>query len=320
MKRTATSVRVRPAQRWVKGRAVFSALALALLVGQGAAAQAPQPVDPAPTSAVPVGANLNITPKRLTFGKGTRSATVYIFNQGAVPAAFDIKMVDRVMLPNGEIVAASDLAGKADHAGPLARLKSAKTMVVATPRRAVLAPGKGQTIRLRVIAPSAREAAEYRSHLTVTTMPPRDFGLSAEQAASAVASDRFDFTVASLFGLSIPVIVRSGTAEARGQIINAQVRTATRPGATGAPSQLLHFDVARSGPNSIYGNIEVRSKRSKEIVAAVRGVGIYPEIESRSFSLPLRRRVNNGESLEIVFVDDDINPGRVLTRADFVVP
>lgn len=320
MKRAATSLRVRPAQRWVNGRAAFSAGALALMVGQGAAAQEPQPVDPSRISAVPVGANLNITPKRLTFGKGTRSATVYIFNQGAVPAAFDIKMVDRVMLPNGEIVAASDLEGKPQFAELLARLKSAKTMIVATPRRAVLAPGKGQTIRLRVITPSARDAAEFRSHLTVTTMPPRDFGLSAEQATSAAASNRFDFTVASLFGLSIPVIVRSGTAEARGQIINAQVRTATRPGATGTQSQLLHFGIARSGPTSLYGNIEVRLKRSKEVVAAVRGVGVYPEIESRSFSMPLRRRIASGESLEIVFVDDDINPGRVLTRADFVVP
>lgn len=272
----------------------------------------------AANAAVPVRANLNITPKRLTFSRGTRSGTVYVYNQGQVPAAVDIQVVDRIMLPNGEIIAAADAAERPELAPILARVKSAKPMVIATPRRAVLAPGRGQTIRLRVVAPAAEQSAEYRSHLTVTTMPPREVGLSAEEASAAEQSGRFAFNVTSLFGLSIPIIIRAGNASPQGNIANVQLQRPTAPGSPQTHS--LNFDLTRLGQSSIYGNIEVRSKRERALIAFIRGVGVYPEIDTRRFTLPLQRNLAKGEQVEISFIDDDLNPGRVLMRSDFVAP
>src|SRR5205823_490306 len=151
-----------------------------------AAAAAPTP--PA-VSVTNVGANLNISPKRVTFDRERRTATVYIYNQGSAPATFDIALIDRVMLPDGQIVAAADAANRPEGKEPLAQLKSAQAMLLASPRRATLAPGQGQTIRLRVAAVPDGASGEFRSHLTITTIPPADVGLTAEQAASATPNE-----------------------------------------------------------------------------------------------------------------------------------
>src|SRR5690606_21039250 len=130
------------------------------------------------------------------------SATVYIFNQGTTTATFDITLVDRVMQPSGQISPMSELEGKPEFADLTGRLKSAQPVLLATPRRATLEPGKGQTIRVRVNpgAETTLGPGEYRSHLTVTTIPPRDLGVSVEEAAAA-GPQELKFTVYSVFGI-----------------------------------------------------------------------------------------------------------------------
>lgn len=272
--------------------------------------------------ATSVGVNLNITPKRLTFDRNTRGATAYIFNQGTTPATFDIAVVDRVMLPSGEIKPASELAADPAMKPLLDRLKSAKNLVVATPRRATLAPGKGQTIRIRAMQPDGSDASgEYRSHLTVTTIPPRNTGLTAEDAANR-APNQLSFRVQSVFGLSIPVIIRPAPVSAQGAIENVSLNYVDLSPDGVAPARrtaVLNFDMARSGTNSLFGNVEIRSSKSqdKEPLGLARGIGVYPEIDRRSVRIPLKRAPQPGEQLDIVFIDDDGKPGNVIARSSF---
>ena len=279
-------------------------------------AAAPERVDPAP---ITLGANLNISPKRLTFDRSGKSATVYIFNQGKAPATFDIALVDRIMTPAGQITPLSEAVGKPELADIAGKLKSAKPMLLATPRRATLAPGKGQTIRVRV-NPGAETTVgpgEYRTHLTVTTIPPRDIGLTAEQA-STTRPDELKFLIRSVFGISIPVIVRLGGADVRGGIENVSLTYADlSPDGIAPPvrTPVLNFDLARLGESSLFGNIEVRGEKSKDPIGLARGVGVYTEIAARSVQLPLQREPAPGERLEITFTDDDTSPGRVIARS-----
>lgn len=277
---------------------------------------------PPPAASAPGKANLNITPKRLTFNRGERSHTVYIYNQGTTPAVFDISMVDRIMLPSGEIEPLSQAEKQPDLAPLISHLASAKDMLIATPRRATLAPGKGQTIRILVTAPAGAGVPEYRSHLTVTTVPPRDVGVTAEEAADAERSNRLSFNVTPVFGISIPVIVRSGTPDIRGAIANVHLSYADVSPDGVAPARrtpVLSFAVERTGANSLFGNVEVRAKNGKDLLGLARGVGVYTEIDQRIIQIPLRRSLTAGEQLEIRFVDDDTNPGHVIARTAFVV-
>ena len=284
-------------------------------------AAAPEPAAQAPADRVAV--NVSITPKRLTFGRGDRSATVYIFNQGRVPATFDISMGDSVMLPTGDIRPLDDAQADPAMQPYVAKLSSAKNMILATPRRATLAPGKGQTIRIRVTPPAAGASSEYRSHLTVRTVPSRDVGLTAEDAA-ARGSNQLSFRITPVFGLSIPVIIRNGEADVRGDIRNARlIHAEISPDGVAPPRRtpVMAFDMTRSGNNSLFGNIEIRAKgREKEPIGFVRGLGLYTEIDHRTIQIPLQRTPARGEQLEIVFIDDDVNPGRVVARSSYTAP
>lgn len=310
-------------QNLLRSSAVIAALSMAPLAYGQVGAQTASAAGAAPAAPVRVGVNLNITPKRLTFNRGQRSASVYIFNQGTSPATFDIALVDRVMLPNGDIRPASEAQSNPEAKPFVERLKSAQGMLLATPRRATLAPGKGQTIRIRLTPSAAAAATEHRSHLTVTTVPPRNVGLTADNAATT-APDQFSFRITSVFGLSIPVIVRSGAADANGEIRNARLGVAElSPDGVAPPKRtpVLSFDIARTGANSLFGNVEVRAKgREKDPIGLVRGLGIYTEIDHRTVQIPLQRAPARGEQLEIVFIDDDQNPGRIISRSSLTAP
>jgi len=79
-------------------------LTIVVLAVAGGQVSAPRAQGVAPANA----ANLNISPKRITFDRSHRSGTVFIFNQGTGPGTFDISLVDRVMLPNGRIISVEE--------------------------------------------------------------------------------------------------------------------------------------------------------------------------------------------------------------------
>jgi P pilus assembly chaperone PapD len=291
--------------------------ALALLIAAPALRAHAQPAAPTPTVTT-VGANLNISPKRVTFDKNRRSATVYIYNQGTAPATFDVALVDRVMLPDGQIVAADEAATKPDEKPYVDRLKSAAHLLLVSPRRITLAPGEGQTVRMRVSSVPPDATGEYRSHLTVTTIPPPSAGLTAEQAAAG-GQNQISFRITSVFGISIPAIVRYSDPDVRASIQNAHLthENLSLDGKAPKSTPVMVFDLVRDGSSSLFGNVDVRAAGQKGApLGFARGLGVYPEIAKRTVRIPLTREPAAGEKLEITFTDDDTSPGKLLAKLD----
>lgn len=294
--------------------ALFAALALLTFVG-AADAWGQQPPAPPPVSVTTVGANLNITPKRVTFDPQRRTASVYIFNQGTAAATFDIAMVDRAMLPDGQIVAVADTAERPEAKAVADKVASAKDMLLVSPRRATLAPGQGQTIRLRVASVPQDAKGEYRTHLTVTTIPPPSVGTTAEDVAGG-AGNELRFQITSVFGLSIPAIVRVSEPDVRAAIENAHIEyvdLSSDGRSDPKRTPVMAFDLVRVGANSLFGNVEVRAAGKRgDPIGVARGVGVYTEIDRRSMRVPLTRAPAAGEKLEVTFTDDDTSPGKLL--------
>jgi len=263
----------------------------------------------AASASAQVGADANISPKRVVFDGGDRAATVFVFNQGGAPATYGVETVDRIMRSDGQIVALADLSAT-DRAAAETEMRSAQAMVQFTPRRVTLQPGQSQAIRVRALRPGGLGEGEYRTHLTVTAVPPEDAGLTAEQALNP-ASGELGVRVTALFSLSIPVIVRSGRADVRAAVENARMvagEAQTPPAVT--------VDLVRQGASSVYGDLEVRGQaqrgREGELFGRVRGIGVYPEITRRPVRIPLSRAPASGERLSVVFRDDDTRPGEAL--------
>ena len=273
---------------------------------------------PAPST---INAFLNITPKRLTFDARRRNGQVVLLNQGTEPVTVDIAMIDRVMLTDGQIFTLEDADKRPDGKAAVARLKSAKDLVQISPRRATLQPGRAQTVRLRMSTLPDATGGEYRSHLTVTTLPPRDTGATAEAAAAPGGANDLRFNITAVYGLSIPVILRPADADVRATLEGAKLEFPEVSVDGRAPPKrtaVLSLDLVRAGASSVYGNFEVRvvgEKKGAEPLGLARGVAVYPEIARRMVRIPLSRTPAAGEKLEVTFTDDDTSPGKVIAKA-----
>lgn len=272
-------------------------------------------------------ASLNINPKRIVLDRTGKSATVYLFNQGDSAGLFDITLVDRVMLPSGQIISADDARSKPDAAEPLARMASAQAMLIATPRRVRLAPHSGQTIRVRAGGDAGIAPGEYRMHLTIAAVPPPDTGITADQAASQEPG-ALSFRIASVIGVSLPVIVRVGQPDVGAVIEQARLTTESlSPGGDEPPrpTAVASFDLVRKGKSSLFGDIELRAAKGRgkdggEVIGLMRGVGVYPEIDRRHIRLVLSRQPQPGETLSLSFIDDDTTPGKRLVQTSLTRP
>jgi hypothetical protein len=298
--------------------ALFTALVLAGSLAVGPAPAQPAAPTPAPSPAASAnGANLNISPKRVTFDRNHRSATVYIFNQGSAPGTFDISFVDRVMTPDGQILPVTDAETKPAIKEVADKVASAQSILQVAPRRVTLAPGQGQTIRLRITGtPADTTATELRSHLTIATLPPRDAGTTAEAAAANPQTGQLRFQINALLGLSIPAIVRLGDLDVRAGLENPHVSLEKLNGPNGPETPTLSLDLVRLGANSLFGNLEVRvqGQPKSPVLGLSRGVGVYTEIGRRVMHIPLSRAPAPGEHLEVTFTDDDTSPGKLLAK------
>lgn len=260
---------------------------------------------------VSVAANINLTPRRVIFDRTKRTEAVYVFNQGNAPVTVDVALVDNAMLPSGVIVPLSRIAERGAAAQATgARVQSAKPFVLAAPSRLTLPPGQGKTIRVRATLVDGGTPVEYRSHLTVTTVPSPDSGLTAEQAA---ASDKGELVLRlqSIFGISIPLIVRGGVADATGAMGPiAQVTTPEGPA--------LQISLKRQGATSLYGNIELRT--AKEVVGVVRGIAVYPEVDERLAQVPLLRPLKRGEIVTATFIADGAGKTAPIASGTYTAP
>ncbi len=119
--------------------------------------------------------DINVSPKRIVFDVAGHGATVYLFNRGDGPATYSIAVIDRVMIPDGQIISVDDAKRDPYEAAYAAKLTSARDFIQFTPRRVTLKPNESQTIRLRALKPDA---------LAPVPHPPDDHSRSARRCRS----------------------------------------------------------------------------------------------------------------------------------------
>jgi P pilus assembly chaperone PapD len=304
---------------WSSGKALAAALLLGTTSGLTSFALAPAAASAQETGA----ANINISPRRVIFTPNERTAAVYVFNQGSAPVLVDVSLIDNVMLPDGEIVAVETGARRdtPEFAAAAQRLRSAKDLVLATPSRLSIPAGEGRTVRLRASMPDDGTAREWRTHLTVATVPSRTTGLTADRAAELEPGE-LSFLVETTFGISIPLIVRNGAPEAAARFgAFSQAEPSAADQANGVAT-VLNVPVGRTGEKSLYGNLEVRAGpgRNAELLGIARGIGVYAEQDERLVRIPLTRKPAAGEALTVRFSDEESGTEKLLLTDTYIAP
>lgn len=307
--------------------AARSLRAAALLLGAMGAAVAgfvSLALAPIPAAAQEAGAaNLNISPRRVIFTPNERTAAVYVFNQGSAPVLVDVALVDNVMLPDGEIVALESGARRdtPEFAAAAERLRSARDLLLATPSRLNIPAGEGRTVRLRASMPDDATAREWRTHLTVATVPSRTTGLTAERVAD-LAPGELSFLVETTFGISIPLIVRNGAPSVEASLGAMALEEPSAADRAAGVAAILAVQVARAGEKSLYGNVEViaGTGRNAEVVGVARGIGVYAELDQRLVRVPLATRPAAGETLTVRFSEDEGGRDAIVLTGAYVAP
>ena len=182
-----------------------------------------------------VAADLMVYPTRVVLTDRQRTAQVDIVNTSQVQGTYKISLVRKRMTETGEFKDVS-----APEPGEL----FADEVIRYSPRQVTLVPGAGQTIRIMFKVPSKLAEGEYRSHLLFTRPPA---AISALPAKEGLEPGAISMNISTNLGVSIPVIVRHGSLEAKAAIDTSSVKVIT----SGEKAKLVGFTMSRTGTRSI---------------------------------------------------------------------
>jgi hypothetical protein len=112
----------------------------------------------------------------------------------------------------------------------------------------------------------------------------------------------------------IPIIVRTGALSAHASISGAHLVQSQGQRAIG-------FTINRSGDRSVYGGIDIYllGSGAPKKIAAIRGLGVYAEIDQRRVTIPLDRdapAIGTGSRVKIVYTDDELDVGKSLAETE----
>lgn len=258
-----------------------------------------------------VSAQLMVHPTRIVLEKNQRSAQIEIINNSNEPATYRITLVNRRMDVNG---------GFAVVETPAPGEQFADGMLRYSPRRATLAPGASQVVRIMTRKPADLAPGEYRSHLLFAKQPDPAGPTSIETRDSNNRGD-IGVSLTALVGVSIPVIVREGDTAATVSMGNIAL---SKPSA-GQPL-VVSMDMRRSGNQSVYGDLSVSftsAGGTLREIGSVGGVAVYAPNELRHakllLTLPAGMVLANG-TLTASYRERIEHGGALLAEASLSLP
>jgi hypothetical protein len=214
---------------------------------------------PAPLAAQ---GDLLIAPTRLILD-GRRGGEVILSNIGDEEATYRVTLELRRMTPDGELEPVEAAAANVTE-------QAAMEMVRYAPRRVILPPGEPQAIRINARPGAELPDGEYRVHMSFAALPK----VRPVAAAEDAPTQGFSVSITPIYGITMPIIIRKGDLEVTGALANPRLEEAEE-------GPVFAVDISRSGQASLYGDLLVYRQGSDEPVFMARGLGVYPEIESR---------------------------------------
>lgn len=220
------------------------------------------------------GPALMVNPKRIVFEGAKRNDIVTLFNSTDDSATYAVSWQHYEMLPNGKYK---------DADSGTSNVKFCDTMIRFFPREVTLGPHESQTVRLQFLRPKNIENGEYRSHLYfrgIERVKPLEVKPKEKDTTLTVQ-------LRAIYGLSIPIIVRSGT---KPSVITLTDMTVTPLDTAGRG--VVSCNINRAGDESSYGSFFIKHKddNGKEtLLGYTKGVACHVPLTTRTFSLDFKK-------------------------------
>jgi hypothetical protein len=206
--------------------------------------------------------DLLIAPTRLVLD-GRRGGEVILANVGSEEATYRVTLELRRMTPDGDLE-------PVDQAQANLSEKAALEMIRYAPRRIILPPGEPQAIRISARPGAELPDGEYRVHMSFAALPKvRPLAPPSDTPPQGVS-----VIITPVYGITMPIIVRKGQLEVAAGLANPRLEQDDR-------GTVFAVDISRSGEASVYGDVLVYRQGNDEPVFVARGIGVYPEIDSR---------------------------------------
>jgi hypothetical protein len=242
--------------------------------------------------------DLLITPSRVVFDGKQQKKELSIVNSGKDTATYSISFVQKNMKEDGSFENVDQKDAEQQNVGQM----YADPYLRIFPRTVTLAPGEAQVIVLQCNRKKDMAAGEYRSHLYFRAeQNSKPLGMEN----TAIDPKLITFQITPVYGITIPIIIRSGKVNSNSTLSNLKLGTQKDN------EQKLGFTINRSGNISTYGNIIVEfipDKGEPYQVAEVNGVGVYANINKRNMDIKLDnttgKKLTDGK-LKVQYVSND---------------
>jgi hypothetical protein len=218
--------------------------------------------------------DLLVTPIRVVFEGNKQKEALNLVNTGKDTATYSISFLQYNMKEDGSFVNIEKPDSGQLFANPYLRI---------FPRQVTLAPGEPQVIMLQCRRKADMLAGEYRSHLY--------FRAEKNYKPLGTKNSGKDTTLLSVqlipvYGMSIPVIIRSGVVNASTTLSNIKLETQQDT------VNYLSLTLNRSGNSSVYGNLTIDYfpvKGKPYEIGQVKGVGVYTNTNKRNILIRLNK-------------------------------
>ena len=244
--------------------------------------------------------DLMIMPKRIVFDGSQRSQEVNLVNTGSDSATYAISFIQYTMEEDGSFQQIED---------PKEGQKFADDFLRYYPRSVSLAPKEAQTVRLQLTKTGNIEQGEYRSHLYFRAIEKQT--ALGNQGSQENQKD-ISINIKTVFGISIPVIIRKGTSNTKIKLTQISLETSDKP--------ILSFNIERDGNMSVYGNLNVHYQYNNSqpvTVGAVKGIAVYTPNRVRNFSFMLQNAENTDFSKGKLLISYVNEQGEILSKTAY---
>ncbi len=250
--------------------------------------------------------NLLVTPLRVVFEGNKQKESLNLVNTGSDTATYVISFINYLMNEDGSFTQIEN---------PDSVINSAEPFLRIFPRKVTLNPSEPQVVMLQYTRKADMKPGEYRSHLYFRA-EKNDIavGIGKNVADSSLMSVK----MVPVFGLSIPVIIRTGSSQVLANLSNLELVTLNNA------RQYIKLTLNRQGNISVYGDIIVKfrpkSGRYSE-VGVLKGVGVYTNIAKRNIALELTNSGNilRDGTLKVQFINRSENKQEVIAEMELEI-